>query len=145
MHDNDGAPCQELKARLQQLCREAGRPDALVRLACQELEAWYLGALEALAVAYAHPELPALGGKRKFRDPDKLISPSQELRQLVPTFRKIEGARRMGECMPLDETQNRSRSFQVFVAGIRRLGRKTSAPTDSADNMERESTHGHHQ
>ena len=38
LRDNDAAACEEVKARLVKLCADSGRPDTLVRLACQELE-----------------------------------------------------------------------------------------------------------
>ena len=43
VRDNDGADCADLKAELVAQCAAGGRDDTLVRLACQELEAWYLG------------------------------------------------------------------------------------------------------
>ncbi len=35
LRDNDGADCHRLKQRLSTLCRNAGRPESVVRLACQ--------------------------------------------------------------------------------------------------------------
>jgi len=121
VRDNDGAQCKRLKARLRALCKKGGRPDALIRIVCQELEAWYLGALSAVAEEYGRPDLKALDQKRAFRDPDKLGSPSQKLVELVPGFRKIDGARRMGQALPVRRDGSRSRSFQVFVEGVQRL------------------------
>ena len=57
LRDNDGGDCVRLKRRLLQSCQQAGRPDTLVRIVCQELEAWYLGEPDALADAF---------GKREF-------------------------------------------------------------------------------
>src|SRR5205807_10542595 len=48
VHDNDGGDCRALKARLAGLCDATGCQDTLVRIACQELEAWYLGEPRAL-------------------------------------------------------------------------------------------------
>jgi hypothetical protein len=121
VRDNDGADCKVLKARLLELCTQANRPDTVVRLACQELESWYLGAPEALARAYEQPGIAEIGRKAKFRDPDALGNPSHELSRLIPEYRKIDGARRMGQAMPTDATANRSRSFQVFVEGVGRM------------------------
>ena len=121
IRDNDGANCQDLKARLLYLCAQGDRADTLVRLACQELESWYLGAPEALAEAYARPDVAGIGRKAKFRNPDALGSPARELSLVVPEFRKLDGARRMGKAMPTDPSINRSRSFQVFVEGLFRV------------------------
>lgn len=37
-----------IKKRLQALCYEAGREDVLVRIACHEIESWYLRDLAAV-------------------------------------------------------------------------------------------------
>lgn len=123
VRDNDGANCRAVKKRLKRLCGEGGKPDTLIRIACQELEAWYLGVPEILAEVYANPKLGGLGRKARYRDPDRIASPSSELEKLAPEFRKIDGARRMGVSMSLRESENRSRSFRVFVDGIRRVAR----------------------
>lgn len=124
VRDNDGSDCRALKARLVDLCREAGRPDTLVRLACQELEAWYLGDLEALAAAFNDKEkqIVALGRKAPFRDADAVAQPSKVLEALVPAFQKVKGARLLGQ--ELVESRNTSKSFRVFVDGVRRLARE---------------------
>lgn len=121
VRDNDSADCRRLKARLLELCKQGDRPDTLVRLAVQEIEAWYLGAPEALAAAYARPAIADIGRKAKYRNPDALGSPARELFRLIPEFRKLDGARRMGRTMPTAAEANRSHSFRVFVEGICRL------------------------
>jgi hypothetical protein len=123
VRDNDGADCLVIKTRLQRLCEDGGRADALIRIACQELEAWYLGVPRILADVYHRSQLSGLGRKSKYRNPDRLGSPSSELVKLVPEFRKLEGARRMGVAMPLQESVNQSPSFRVFVEGVRRVTR----------------------
>ena len=40
IRDNDGGNCVQLKAALRQLCKAGSREDTLIRIACQELEAW---------------------------------------------------------------------------------------------------------
>lgn len=119
VQDNDGSDCRVLKGRLRDLCIQGGRSDSLIRIPCQELEAWYLGDLEILAEAFSDRSLPALGKTAKFRDPDAVQFPARELRALVPEFQKISGARLLGG--RLRPEANRSRSFQVFLSGVRRL------------------------
>jgi hypothetical protein len=123
VRDNDNADCLVIKERLRHLCQQNGRTDVLIRIACQELEAWFLGVPEILAEVYYRPKLGLLGRKAKFRNPDLLGSPSLELTKLVPEFKKMEGAHRMGAVMPTAESENRSKSFQVFVQGLHRLVR----------------------
>lgn len=124
VRDNDGGDCGKLKARLRTICDQAGRPDTLIRLACQELEGWYLGDPQALAAAYENPKLADLAAKAKFRDPDVLIKPSVDLERLVPEFQKLAGARLLGK--HLTESGNVSTSFGFFISGLRRLISETT-------------------
>jgi hypothetical protein len=52
VRDNDNADCHALKTRLLDLCEQGGRTDTVVRIVCQELEAWYFGTPSALASAF---------------------------------------------------------------------------------------------
>jgi hypothetical protein len=119
VQDQDGADCRAVKAKLAGLCAAAGRPGALVRIACQELEAWFLGDLAGLGRALGEPRLGGLQGKAKYRQPDGVAKPSGELERLVPGYGKVKAARRMGP--EIDVEAPRSRSFAVFLAGVRRL------------------------
>lgn len=118
LRDNDGGDCHALKERLAALCQEGRREDALVRIACQELEAWYFGDPNALAEAFEDDRLRRVGGKARYRDPDAVQRPSAEIERLVPEFQKVSGARRMAS--RLSREGNSSRSFQVLIGGIER-------------------------
>jgi hypothetical protein len=52
VRDNDGGDCLALKDHLSGVCQSAGRTETLIRIVCQELEAWYLGQPDAIAVAF---------------------------------------------------------------------------------------------
>lgn len=119
LRDNDGDDCHAVKRRLVDLCAESGRPDALVRIACQELEAWYLGDPKGLAEAFGSPRLAGIGSRARFRDPDTVVHPSAEVQKLVPEFQKVSGARAMGPA--LSRERSCSRSFQVLLEGVDRL------------------------
>jgi len=118
VRDNDGGDCHALKKRLTHLCETSGRSDAMVRIACQELEAWYLGDADALAAAFGNELLRNIGKKARYRNPDTIQQPSREVAKLIPAFQKVSGARRMGHT--LSRHDNRSRSFQVFMDGVER-------------------------
>lgn len=122
VRDNDNAVCTKVKDELAKKCRDAGREDTLVRLVCQELESWYIGDLPALTSAY--PGLIADNESNRFRymNPDKWQKPSAELEQVIPTFQKIDGARRMSKY--LSAIANQSHSFKVFLAGVRRIAKE---------------------
>ena len=115
VRDNNGGDCRALKRSLGELCRE-GRRDVLIRIVCQELEAWYLGEPDALAAAFDNEALRNIGRQRRFRDPDAVRYPAGALRRLVPKFQKVSGARRMAQ--HLTHERNRSTSFRAFVSGV---------------------------
>jgi hypothetical protein len=118
VRDNDGGDCHAVKKRLSQLCFEAGKKNTIIRIVCQELEAWYLGEPEALGTAYGKNSLKKIGEKSQYRNPDAIQKPSREIKKMIPEFQKISGARRMAA--HLTRSGNRSRSFQVMMEGVER-------------------------
>jgi hypothetical protein len=121
VRDNDGGDCMALKARLLGLCQEDKRDRTLVRIVCQELESWYLGDLLALdrSGLVRGSRFAREQGKAKFRNPDRLANAKEELCKLVRGYKPLSGTRAIGP--HLDVERNLSRSFQVFVEGVRRL------------------------
>ena len=119
VRDNDGGDCRALKQRLVGLCNDAECQNALVRIICQELEAWYFGEPAAMAQAFENPMLKGIGNKARYRDSDAIVQPSREIVKLVPEFQKISGARKMAA--RLSREGNHSRSFQVMMEGIERI------------------------
>lgn len=120
VRDNDGADCITIKHSIQQLCRDGRREDTLVRIICQELEAWYLGDPDAMAAAFGDQGLKNIRNRARYRDPDALPKPSDDVERLVKGYRKIAGARSMADHM--SRHANRSHSFAVFLDGIEKLG-----------------------
>ena len=118
LHDQDTKDCDSLKQELLQLCAVTDRP-CLVRIACQEMEAWYIGDIDALCAAYDRPKLREVIGKKKFRVPDAIPDPKEELYRLIPEHQQISGAKRVAPHMDIE--RNTSASFQQFVRGVRRL------------------------
>lgn len=117
VRDNDNGDCRTLKEHLVGLC--TARPDTVVRIACQELEAWYLGDPAALAEAFGNARLAQIGQRARFRDPDAVAHPAHALEELVPSFQKVSGARLLGPL--LDPARNRSRSFRALMDAVQRL------------------------
>lgn len=122
MRDQDSHPdCSEVKRRLLGLCNDTGKADkCLVRLACKELETFYLADLQAVEKALRLKGLAQQQQTRKFREPDLLGSPSKELRTLTKQrYEKIAGSRAIGQHLSLDN--GRSPSFRNLIAAIRRM------------------------
>lgn len=119
VRDNDNTDCHAPKARLRELCRQGGREDTLIRIVCQELEAWYLSEPAALADAFGDERLRNIGRQARYRNPESRVKPSEDIQRFIPTFQKTDGARRMAERMTRE--RNTSHSFAVFLSGVERL------------------------
>lgn len=136
--DREAEDCQVLVRRLRDVVTGAGlavdrsgplRGDVLCRVACEELEAWFLGDVDALRAAY--PRVPVgLAEQAPFRNPDAVTGGTAERLHEV-----LRAAGSRHERLPktqvaaavsreMNPDRNRSNSFQVTVAGLRRLAGK---------------------
>jgi len=119
LRDQDAADCKPIKAGLVKKCAQAGHPEALVRVACHELESWYLADLAAVEAGLGVRGLVKLQKKRPYSKPDGQPNPSHTLQRIAPSYQKVGGSRAIGP--HIDPENSRSRSFANLVAGIRRL------------------------
>ena len=122
LRDQDShADCVALKEGLLERCRDTSRAaHCIVRIACRELETFYLADLVAVEQALQLAGLAKHQGGKKFRDPDRLGNPSRELKALTKQrYEKLAGSRAIGQHLSLDN--ERSTSFRNFLAGIRRM------------------------
>ena len=133
--DEDRKDCHELKTYLEKAAHEAGfttkssaapNEDFQVvnRLAIEELEAWFFGDIEALHAAY--PRISRnLNAKAKYRNPDAIQGGTYEaLRDLLIQKKYFTGriskpmvAQNIAQHM--EPSRNISKSFQVFVEGLK--------------------------
>lgn len=120
--DQDGDDCRQLKARLLAILRKTGKAvDCKVRIACHELENYYLGDLRAVEMGLHLPGLSKLSGKRKFRTPDILANAPEQLGKLLgERYRKCEGSRAIAPHLDLTG-MSLSTSFNMLVSAIREL------------------------
>lgn len=119
IRDKDSGDCLVIKANLEQKCQNAGRNDVLIRIACHELESWYLGDLQAVEQGLGLNGLSKLQEKEKYRDPDNLGNASDELKKLSKQkYQKKGGSRAIAPFLKLDGT-NKSYSFNILLDGIR--------------------------
>ena len=122
--DQDQENCKHIKKRLLDKCQQCRKPlKYLVRIACHELESWYLGDLKAVGQALNKPRLSdRYKNKQKYKNPDKMNSPAKELTKITnKEYQKISGSRSIGPLLAWEI--NKSQSFKVFVKGIIRLVR----------------------
>lgn len=135
--DRDDEDCAELKQKIKKIAKDAGLPVAgkndsvrggsiKICVACEELEAWFLGDPKAIHAAF--PRIPATFATRAaYRDPDAIRGGTWErLEKLLQDagyysngLRKIEVARIVSKHMTV--TENNSKSFNYFCESIRHL------------------------
>ncbi len=120
LRDKDAGDCVVIKKRLQGLCHKAGQMDALIRIACHEIESWYLGDLLAVEKGLHITGIAKHQNKKKFKDPDRLANAAKELMAITQErYQKLSGSRSIGSYLALQG--NKSTSFNVFVSGIQRI------------------------
>jgi hypothetical protein len=131
--DQDRQDCLVLKGQLERAAEQVGlltktragrgRFQVLNRIAIEELEAWFLGDVEAICRAY--PRVSAtLPRREKFRNPDAVPGGTWEaLAEVLQKngyfkggYSKLQAAREISVYM--DPARNRSKSFQVFRDGL---------------------------
>lgn len=122
IRDNDSADCVSIKHRLSALCAQNSKPDTLIRIACQELEAWYLGDLPAINAAFG-ARVDSQPNRKRYQNPDRLSQPSTDMKKLVSSFQKLSGARLLAAKLVIES--NQSESFNQFVSGLRRYASET--------------------
>lgn len=122
LRDQDNHPnCTSVKQRLLDLCAASGKIDkCLVRIACRELETFYLADLHAVEQGLKLNGLTGHQKSKKLRSPDDLGSPSVELKTLTKgSYEKVAGSRAIGQYLSLEN--ERSPSFRNLIAAIRRM------------------------
>ena len=121
VHDQDSNDCKELKSDLLEICQRAGTTNVMIRIVCHELESWFLGDLAAVEKAYnLKPDtLSKKQANKKYRNPDRLSTAKQELKNLVKEYYAGTHSRKIAPHMSL--TENKSQSFQVFIKGIHKV------------------------
>lgn len=119
IHDQDSWDCKKLKENLIKLVKGAN-PEIpyLIRIACRELENWYLGDLDAVQGLYPDSKASRMKNKAKYRHVDNLHG-SNEMERMSDNFMKTDCARKIAGIIDIDT--NSSRSFMNFICGLKSL------------------------
>ena len=120
MRDQDATPdCSVIKQILRDLCTVGGRHDAVVRIACRELEAFYWGDLLAVEKALEIPGLSRLSNRKQFRNSDSIVNPAAKLRKVTNgLYQKVSGSREIGKHISFEDIG--SNSFRILYDSIRK-------------------------
>ena len=117
MRDQDAGDCKIIKNGLVKECEDSGRSGYIVRVACRELESFYLGDLAAVEEGLELQGIKGRQGTKKFRTPDYLHSPSKELSRITKgRYQKISGSRAIASF--LKPSLNTSHSFSVLYKSL---------------------------
>lgn len=126
--DRDDDDCGQLKAVLRKMSDDAGLPAqaVLLRIAIEELEAWFFGDVRALHAAY--PRVPIdLDKQVKYRDPEVISGGAWEALEHVLQKhgyhqKRLFKSKAASDIAPhMNVENNNSKSFQAFRDGLRRL------------------------
>ncbi|MCK9223545.1 MAG: DUF4276 family protein [Candidatus Muirbacterium halophilum] len=122
LRDQDQSNCINLKDRLRKKVNNTGKSErVLIRIACHELETFYLGDLQAVENAYSIANLAKTKSyKAKFRNPDNLLNPARVLKSITKEqYQKVIGSRKISKYLNLEN--NKSKSFNALINGIKKI------------------------
>lgn len=119
MRDQDSENCLHVKERLAGIVAQTGKARfCVIRIACHELESFFLGDLAAVEQGLSLDRLVKKQNSKKFRNPDALANPSEEIKKLNHgAYPKIKGSEMISPHLKLDGS-NRSTSFNQLLKGI---------------------------
>ncbi len=123
--DQDSSNCKEIKRHLQEMINQVCNRPYLVRIACRELEAWFLGDMNAIKQAYPRFKPEQYATRADFKDVDLLHRPDEWLLRIIPeysgmeTLSKVANSENIAPFMDLEH--NSSVSFNNTISGIRKL------------------------
>jgi len=98
--------------------------DYKIRIACYELEAWFLGDMQAIAQCSAKFKATFFQNKEKYRNVDNIPKPSRVIEEIIPDYKKQYSskdkfAESMSKFISLAEQNlvqaNRSHSFHICL------------------------------
>lgn len=118
LRDKDGADCKRLKKEMTDKIASISNKNIKIRIACHELESFYLGDLRAVETGMGISKISAMQSKSEYREPDLLANAKQKLKTIThQKYQPVSGSRDIAPHLSLDGT-NKSCSFNVLVKCI---------------------------
>ena len=119
IRDKDRGDCKIIKEDLINKIPNSKHQKSLVRIACHELESFYLGDLPAIERGM-DINILKFYHKRKYQRPDNLANAKQELQKLTKNkYQPIGGSRAIASHINL-AGNNKSYSFNMLINGIKK-------------------------
>lgn len=121
IRDKDSGDCKIIKQNLLAKIVASGKEKvSLIRIACHELESFYLGDLQAVKQGLNLNSIPNQT-RKKYRNPDNLANAKQELiKNTDHIYQSISGSKSIAPYLNLDGS-NKSVSFNFLLSGIKKL------------------------
>ncbi len=116
LRDQDNGDCVKIKQFLRKKIQSSGKfSNTIIRVACKELESFYLGDLKAVESGLG------VKGLSLKEAPDSINKPSEKLKGLTEqSYQKVAGSRAIAPLLNLDG-QNDSHSFNVLLDGVKSI------------------------
>lgn len=123
--DQDADNCKRLKNQIAMLLLSTGKT-AKIRIACHELENFYLGDLPAVENGLGCAGITKLSSKAQYRQPDAIANAPEILKKISSSsYQKCAGSRAIASYLDI-EGKNRSASFNALLSAIRQLTGETT-------------------
>ncbi len=125
VRDQDSGDCKKVKKHLLRIIGKRSVSPTLVRIVCRELEAWFLGDLNAIHKAYPRVKPQQHSNKADFRNVDVIQNANRFLLAIIPEYKyreslpKLEVAESIAPHLNLKN--NSSASFNHFISGVEKL------------------------
>jgi hypothetical protein len=119
IQDQDSNDCMVLKQDLIDLIQTQNlHQPHLIRIACKELENWYLGDMQAIEAVYPTFKARTHQRKAKYRHSDNIFG-ADDLERQIKDFSKGYASKNIPKNMILDK--NTSSSFNHLLSGVQRF------------------------
>lgn len=118
--DQDAQDCKRLKSQIAMMLLATGKITK-IRIACHELENFYLGDLVAVAKGLSCSSVAKQASKAIYRKPDLIANAPDQLKRITGNaYQKCSGSRAIAPYLDLSGG-NRSNSFNALLSAIREL------------------------
>lgn len=118
--DQDAQDCKCLKSQIAMMLLATGKTTK-IRIACHELENFYLGDLVAVAKGLSCSSVDRLASKSIYRQPDLIANAPDQLKRITGNaYQNCSGSRAIAPYLDLSGG-NRSNSFNALLSAIREL------------------------
>lgn len=121
MRDQDSGDCHAIKRNLLNKLKKYNKENvSLVRIACHELESFFLGDLEAVGKGLNINHIAKMQNKKIYRNPDNIANASEQLKKITKQlYKKGTSPSLISQYLKLDGS-NRSQSFAALLDAIKK-------------------------